>query len=65
MMASIHARIEASTTPGFVLLRTSAGADPERKPAMLVSRAALPGVLLLLLDAAAHFGSDTSEAGTC
>ncbi|KVS13887.1 hypothetical protein WK29_16230 [Burkholderia vietnamiensis] len=64
-MASIHAHIEASMTPGFVLLRTSAGTDPERKPAMLVSRAALPGVLLLLLDAATHFGHETSEAGTC
>jgi len=60
-MTSIHAHIEASTTPGFVLLRTSAGTDPERMPAMLVSRAALPGVLLLLLDAAAHFGHDTPE----
>ncbi|AJY66061.1 hypothetical protein [Burkholderia glumae] len=60
-MISIHAHIEASATPGFVLLRTSASADPERKPAMLVSRAALPGVLLLLLDAAAHFDYDVLE----
>ncbi|PRE83827.1 hypothetical protein C6Q13_18715 [Burkholderia gladioli] len=64
-MASIHAHIEASPTPGFVLLRTSAGADPERKPAMLVSRAALPGVLLLLLDAASRFDYKTSEPETC
>lgn len=64
-MASVHAHIEASETPGFVLLRTSAGIDPERKPAMLVSRAALPDVLLLLLDAASRFDHKMSEPETC
>lgn len=60
-MPSIHAHIEVAPKPGFVWLRTSAGSSPECKPAMLVSRAALPGVLLMLLDVATQFDRRIEE----
>ena len=52
-MTVLYASIEPTDDPNFVSLRTSATAHPERKPAMLIRRDHLDGVLLMLLDAAA------------
>jgi len=55
-MAAIYAHVEQSDDPTFVLLRTSANPNPERKPAMLVKRDELNAVLLMFLDAANRAG---------
>lgn len=57
-MTALYASIESADDPDFVSLRTSATPNPGRKPAMLIRRDHLDGVLLMLLDAA---GSDVNR----
>jgi hypothetical protein len=52
-MTALYASIEPTDDPDVVSLRTSATPNPGRKPAMLIRRDHLDGVLLMLLDAAA------------
>jgi hypothetical protein len=62
-LSAIYVHIEPADDPMFVLLRTSANPNPERKPAMRVGRAELNGVLLMLLDAADSQAAEV--ASTC
>ena len=57
-MTALYASIEPADDPDFVSVRTSTTPNPERKPAMLISRDHLDSVLLMLLDAA---GSDVNR----
>ena len=52
-MTALYASIEPADDPDFVSVRTSTTPNPERKPATLIRREHLDGVLLMLLDAAA------------
>lgn len=51
-MSAIHFHVEPADDPTFVLLRTSANPNAERKPPMRVARVHLDAVLLMLIDAA-------------
>lgn len=51
-MSALYVHIELADDPVFVLLRTSASPNPDRKPPMRVARAQLASVVLMLLDAA-------------
>jgi hypothetical protein len=51
-MSAIYVHLAPADDPEFVLLRTSASPNPERKPPTRVARGELNAVLLMLLDAA-------------
>ncbi|MCP2086081.1 UNVERIFIED_ORG: hypothetical protein J2Y81_002098 [Paraburkholderia sediminicola] len=62
-MNAIYVHLAPADDPEFVLLRTSASSNPERKPPTCVSRGELDAVLLMLLDAANS--QQTEGAITC
>ena len=49
---SLYVDIKPADDPAFVLLRTSAHPNPERKPPMRIRRDAIDSVLALMLGAA-------------
>ncbi|MCA8275246.1 hypothetical protein LGN17_22425 [Burkholderia sp. AU30280] len=62
-MSALYVHLEPADDPAFVLLRTSASPNPERKQPVRIKRIHLDSVLLMLLDAASRQRAD--EAATC